>query len=110
MKRTLIMAALAVLPLSATGATPFEPSGLPAHFRVAHGQSIQQAIQQARFYSRIGQMRAAHAVPDAGIDAKNTLPTLTGGEVISTTLTVGQAGSIPVVKFGYKTGPSDWSA
>lgn len=108
MKRTLLVAALAALPLSANAAPPFGDAATPAHIRVAHGQSIQAAIQQAKFAAWIGALRAGHIAPSGSHrpDVKDRQPEITGGSVISTTLTVGVAGSIPDVKIGYKTGPS----
>jgi hypothetical protein len=111
MHRTLIAAALAALPVVALGATPFDPSGLPAHLRVPNGQSFQQALQHARFEAHWAQLRGNHGVSATALhtDPKTALPKLTSGMVVSTSLTVGQAGSNPTVEFGYKTGPSGLS-
>lgn len=108
MKRTYIMAALSALPLPAIGATPLDLTGMPAHFHVARGQSIQRAIQTARFHARVDALRAAAGAPvtPAGALTKSTQPALVAGAVVSATLTVGQAGSIPAVQVQYKTGPA----
>jgi hypothetical protein len=117
MKRTFLAAAVASLPIAAGAATQFPatqfPSAtLPAHLRVARGQSIQQAIQLARLHARIDALRAAQGTPVLGApahgasDTKNIQPSITGGTVLSTTLTVGQATSIPEAQVSYKTGPS----
>jgi hypothetical protein len=107
MKRTLLATAFAALPMSAMSAPSFPPSGLPAHLRIAHGQSIQQAIQLARFHARIDALRVAPGAPaSTGSDAKDSQPAITGGTVLSTTLTVGVASSIAEAQVSYKTGPS----
>jgi hypothetical protein len=107
MKRTQILTAFAVLPLSAIAATPFQTSTIPAHLRIAHGQSIQQAIQQARFDGRIGALHAAHG--NMVVGSKAIQPEITGGSIVSMTLTVGQANSIPAAQLSYKTGPAGLS-
>jgi hypothetical protein len=65
---------------------------LPVHLRIAHGQSIVDAMRQARM--------PAPRHPDAG-GVKIVNPTITGGAVTSGTLTVGQANSIPVLQFSF---------
>jgi hypothetical protein len=108
MKRSFFAAAIAALPASAIAATPFDPTALPAHFQIAHGQSLQAAMQQARFEAWTGVLRAGRATTarSASADAASSPPAILGGTIVSTTLTVGEAGSIPDVKISYKTGAS----
>ena len=105
MKSNFLVAALAVLPLPAIAATPFDAAGIPIHLRIAHGQSMTQALQQARFQNWMTTLRAEHATP-AQDRADARPPAITGGTILSSTLTVGVAGSIPKVDIGYRTGPS----
>jgi hypothetical protein len=101
----LLMAALAVLPLSAIAAPPYDVTGIPVHFRVARGQSMTQAMQQARFQTWMARLRAARVTPSRETaDARQ--PAITGGTILSSSLTVGVAGSVPKVDIGFRTGPS----
>lgn len=108
MKYVLALAAIAALPLPASSAVPTDANGMPAHFRVANGQSLQQAIQEARFHAWIDGLRRArppHATGGA-VETNTKQPRITGGSVVSSSITVGQAGSVSAVKISYDTGPS----
>jgi len=92
--------------MSAVAATPFDTTPPLRHVRVEHGESVQQAIQQARFKARMESSRAANPAPApaTSTDVKNIPPSITGGTIVSTTLTVGQPTSIPTVQVSYRTG------
>jgi hypothetical protein len=100
MKRNLTVAALAALSLSAITAPPASANPPLRQIRIEHGETIQQAIQRARFTARMDALRAA--APRS--DVKDVQPSITSGTIVSTTLTVGVATSIPEVTVGYKTG------
>ena len=74
------------------------PAG-PLPLRIAPGQTAHQALFLARLHSRFGGMQSN--LP-AVSGAKAFSPTITSGAVVSGTLTVGQAGSIPTLQFTFK--------
>jgi hypothetical protein len=88
MKRISLAAAAAFVLGSGSGLA----DTYPVHLRIAHGQSIVDAMRQARM--------PAPRHPDAS-GAKIVNPTITGGAVTSGTLTAGQANSIPVLQFSF---------
>jgi len=106
MKCTVFAAALAVLPMSAGAATPFDTTAPLRHVLVGRDESVQLALARARFQTRMDAWRAATPAPAPAVSTNATTiqPSITGGAIVSTTLTVGQATSIPTVQVSYKTG------
>lgn len=75
----------------------------PGPIAVARGQSVSQAIAQAQLTQRVATLRAqwlsTHRTPSTAVP-----PQILSGSILTPTLTVAVAKSVPVIKFTYTTG------